>query len=240
MSFLMVMNVCFRTLPRVANLSHGLYYAALPLASSPTCVAATSSQNKQSAIELIKLWHLRLGHLPLSQLKVLLPDVDVNNFTNTTFCTICPAARQTRRPFPISSIKTTKSFQLIHVDIWGLYRHDTYDGCNSFLTIVDDFTRSTWLYLLRSKKQYIDFLRQFYTYVETQFNSKIQIIRTDNAKELCDGDAKFFYSQHDILHQTSCRDTPQQNGVVKRKHHHLLEVARALSFQSNLPIRFWG
>ena len=43
-----------------------------------------------------------------------------------------------------------------------------------------------------------------------------------------------------IVHQKSCVDTPQQNGIAERKHKHLLEVARALMFQANLPPRFWG
>ncbi|KAJ9566378.1 hypothetical protein OSB04_002344 [Centaurea solstitialis] len=43
-----------------------------------------------------------------------------------------------------------------------------------------------------------------------------------------------------ILLETTCPHTPQQNGVVERKHRHLLETARALRFEANLPKVFWG
>lgn len=43
-----------------------------------------------------------------------------------------------------------------------------------------------------------------------------------------------------ILHETSCVDRPQQNGRVERRHRNLLEMARALRFQSGLPIQYWG
>ncbi|KAD7479992.1 hypothetical protein E3N88_03128 [Mikania micrantha] len=49
-----------------------------------------------------------------------------------------------------------------------------------------------------------------------------------------------FYANQGIVLETTCPHTPQQNGVVERKHRHLLETARALRFEANLPIKFWG
>ena len=49
-----------------------------------------------------------------------------------------------------------------------------------------------------------------------------------------------YFQSKGILHQKSCPYTPQQNGVVERKHKYLLETARALLFQSKLPTKYWG
>ena len=47
-------------------------------------------------------------------------------------------------------------------------------------------------------------------------------------------------SIYEILHQSSCAYTPQQNGVAERKNHHLVETARTLLLHIKAPQRFWG
>lgn len=74
--------------------------------------------------------------------------------------------------------------------------------------------------------------------VNTQFEWRIKSIRSYNGGEFVSNQMFKFYEENVILLETSCVHTPQQNGIVERKYRHLLEIARALGFQANLPIKF--
>jgi len=48
-----------------------------------------------------------------------------------------------------------------------------------------------------------------------------------------------FFRENCLIHQTSCPNTPQQNGVEKRKNRKLLEMTRAMIFDAQVPTRVW-
>lgn len=75
--------------------------------------------------------------------------------------------------------------------------------------------------------------------IENQFNKTIKRIRCDNGGEFTSNIMLNLYTKQGILLETTCLHTPQQNGVVERKHRHLLDTAQALRFEANLPKRFW-
>ena len=93
---------------------------------------------------------------------------------------------------------------------------------------------------MKNRSELFSHFRAFYAKIYTQFHVSIQSLRSDNAKEYVSERFQSFMLQNDILHQTSCVDTPSHNGVAERKNRHLLETARALLFQMQGPKHFWA
>ena len=91
---------------------------------------------------------------------------------------------------------------------------------------------------MKAKSEASQLVRNFCTMVQTQFNTKVKTLRSDNGSEFVSNPMKSFYGEQGIIHETSCIETPQQNGRVERKHRHILNVARALCFEAHLPIEF--
>ena len=83
-------------------------------------------------------------------------------------------------------------------------------------------------------------LQGFIIMVRNQFGKCVKLVKSDNGGEFTLGPMQQFYFEHNILRESHCVDTPQQNGRVERKHQHILNVARAFRFQVNLPNQFWG
>lgn len=97
----------------------------------------------------------------------------------------------------------------------------------------------TWVYLL-NKNPMCHVFQVFFNMIKTQFGVKIRGIRTDNAKDYFNQTLSSYFEKEGNVHQSSCVDSPQQNGVAERKNRHLLEVTRALIFQNHVPKNYWG
>ena len=127
-----------------------------------------------------QILHQRLGHpshARLQHLSQLIPEV---NFDASLFCEFHPLEKQTHLPFSSSYINSNKPFDLIHCDIWGGHFVASLSRAHYFLTIVDDFSHCTWVYLMRFKSETNFFLKSFFRMVEAQFGCRIKCICFDN------------------------------------------------------------
>jgi hypothetical protein len=113
-------------------------------------------------------------------------------------------------------------------------------GVRWFVTFIDCYTQVTWIYMLKHKSEVLRCFQDFHILVSNQFNAKVQIICIGNGKEYVNNEFMSYTSDHGIIHQTTCPSTPPQNGVAERKNRHLLEVARSMMFQMNVPKYLWS
>ena len=161
------------------------------------------------------LWHFRLGHPSFDRLSVIQsldPKVSCKKYS---YCDVCMQAKQKRLPFPVKCKNSISILELLHCDLWGPYTVAALNKHHYFLTIVDDYSRFTWVYLLKHKSETKSVLSNFITMIQTQMHKNVKMIRTYNGMEF---HMPELLNKYGILHQKTCAYTPQQNGVLERKH----------------------
>lgn len=83
-------------------------------------------------------------------------------------------------------------------------------------------------------------IQKFHAMIHTQYNAHVQVLRGDNGREYMKFELQQYLEAHGIIRQTTCSNTPQQNGIVERKVHHLLEVVRASLIEAHMSLTYWG
>ncbi|GJU62887.1 retrovirus-related pol polyprotein from transposon TNT 1-94 [Tanacetum coccineum] len=76
--------------------------------------------------------------------------------------------------------------------------------------------------------------------IQVRQNATVRNIRTDNGTEFVNQTLRAYYEEVGISHQTSVAHTPQQNGVVERRNHTIVEVSRTMLIFSKAPLFLWA
>jgi len=106
-----------------------------------------------------------------------------------------------------------------------------------YVSFIDDFSKFTWIYLLRNRSEVFQVFLNFQQHVERLFNRKIITMQTDWGGEY--QKLNSFFQKIGIVHHVSCPHAHQQNGSAERKHRHIVEVGLSLLAQASMPLKFW-
>ena len=91
---------------------------------------------------------------------------------------------------------------------------------------------------MKEKSEVSQIFQNFHAIIQTQFQTKIQILKTDNAKEYFNSSLNTYCLNQGIIHISYYVNTSQQNRVAEMKNIHLLEVARSLMLSTHVPKQF--
>lgn len=99
-------------------------------------------------------WHQRLGHLSFRVLEKLFPTLFQQCIEKTSFCDACEFAKHSWTSYSSSNDKSIAPFRIVHSNVWGPSWLMLLFGFQWFVTFIDCYSCTTWVYLLHSKMRY--------------------------------------------------------------------------------------
>jgi GAG-pre-integrase domain len=131
------------------------------------------------------IWQCRLGHINEKHIKILHEVGLLGNFNIETIntCESCLRGKMTKALFPKKSERTSDLLALIHTDVCGPMNTCTRNGDRYFITFIDDYSRYSYVYLMRHKCESFEKFKEFKTEVENQLNKSIMALRSDREGE---------------------------------------------------------
>ena len=209
--------------------------------------ANIASHEVGSGSRELELWHLRMGHLGEQNLKLLRTHSMVEGLGAALGgsvrhgCLGCAAGKQHRLPFPKGDGRVDRErLELVHSDLMGPVTPKSLGGSEYILTIIDDRSRYTWVYLLKRKDEVFGRFREWKTEVERSTGLKLKTLRSDNGGEYWGKEMVSYLRKEGVVHESSTPRTPEQNGVAERYNRTLTEMARCMLHGARLKSSFLG
>ncbi|CAI7760593.1 unnamed protein product [Closterium sp. NIES-54] len=252
---------CTRTGHHLATFTLRPGSSLYTLATEPPQVAASaqvSASGQVAASCLCRLlshqtllWHHRLCHPSMTRLRGKHSRLLVSGLPGSLPpspappCLPCVEGRQRAAPHSSSFPPTSAPLQTLHMDVWGPARISGQDRERYFLLVVDNYTRYTTVFPLRSKGQVVDVLIPWIRTVRLQLREwfgqdlPVLCLHSDKGGEFSSNLLQDFCRGEGILQSFMLPDSPQQNGIAERRIGLVMEVARTSMIHAAAPHFLW-
>ncbi|CAI7863048.1 unnamed protein product [Closterium sp. NIES-53] len=189
--------------------------------------------------------HRRMGHVALPILQQLVKNEMVAGIhvkgepDEVLGCPTCMQAKFTRYPFSSSEATAKAPLDEVVMEVVGPLKLGAA-GAEYFLTIVDVYTRMTWVYVLSKKSDVAETVKtDWLPMVERQQDRLVKAIRTDRGGEFLSREFSLWLKKNGIRHSLTMPYSPAMNGIAERANRTITETARGLLIEAGLPDYFW-
>ncbi|CAI7860621.1 unnamed protein product [Closterium sp. NIES-53] len=188
--------------------------------------------------------HQRMGHVALPILQQLVKNEMVAGIRvkgepdEVLGCLTCMQAKFTRNPFSSSEETAKAPLDEVVTDVVGPLKLAAV-GAEYFLTIVDVYTRMTWVYVLSKKSNVAETVKtDWLPMVERQQERLVKAIRTDRGGEFLSKEFGLWLKNNGITHSLTMPYSPAMNGIAERANRTITEMASGLLIEAGLPDYF--
>ena len=107
-----------------------------------------------------------LHHGALRGLREVVTGVPQIYIEHQDVCRGCALGKFTKSSFPSSDTRLAGILDLVHTDVCGPMTRKSLSGCEYYLTFIDDYSRKTWIYFLKTKSEVFKRFQEFKALVE--------------------------------------------------------------------------
>lgn len=216
----------------------------------PSSGGAGGTTNKEQALSVSEeeqLWHMRLGHRNMADIRKL-ASMDVGlpeNFKGIKegrSCDTCEVSKHTHTSFPRKEgRRASKPMEVVHMDVFGPIDTVSLGGSKYAILFTDDFSKWRTIYFMKSKSETLDKVKEYLQDVSGLLRGrKVQGLHSDNGGEFISRVFKRYCKKKGILQTYTGPRAPQQNGVAERSNRTVVEMARCLRLESGLSKEIWA
>lgn len=109
---------------------------------------------------------------------------------------------------------TTRRLQEVHADLWGPHEPASFSGKNYVALLFDEFTRKSWVFLVRSKDEFFDAFKLWLLRAET-CGDKLDCMRTDGGAKFISTALQGFCHEKGIKIGYAAPYMHEENGIVE-------------------------
>jgi hypothetical protein len=154
-------------------------------------------------------------------------------------CKGCALDKNTKGSFTSSDNRSKGILDIIHFDVCRQMIVLFLGNFIYYVLFINDYSRKTWIYLLKAKDEVFNKFQEFKALVENISGRKIKILRSDNGGEYTSNELKDCCREERIKRELTTPYNPKQNGVAERKNISIVEAVKAMIHDQGLPMHLW-
>ncbi|GJR38694.1 retrovirus-related pol polyprotein from transposon TNT 1-94 [Tanacetum coccineum] len=158
-----------------------LYSITLQDISTPNLICFMAKASSSQAW----VWHRRLSHLNFDTINLLsmydiMTGLPKLKFVKDHLFSYCELGKAKRKSFKIKTTPSSKRrLQILHMDLCGLMRVESFNRKKYVVVIVDDYSRYTLTHFLRCKDETPKVLINFLKLFQRGLHAQVRTVRTD-------------------------------------------------------------
>jgi transposase InsO family protein len=173
----------------------------------------------------------------LKEFVIGLPDF---NTENHEVCKGCAMGKYNKTTLSSSDSRIGGILDLIHLDVCVPMSSPSLSGYDYYVTFIDDHSRKTWIYFMKTKDEVFIRFQEFKALVENYTGMKLMTLRFDNGGEYTSKAFKDFCAGGGIKRELIVLYNPQQNRVAERKNRAIFGAAKSMLYDQDLPRFLWA